>query len=158
MRSSVAPPRPEPLPVATQAWVLRSRYPAAQHPVVDGSSLTWSVQLQPTPLSVTYTVRLQYRLGHPPVANVIDPPMQRVDDQHLPHVFDGDVLCLYYDEFDDTRDLIGVVLIPWVAEWLYHYEAWLLTEGDWHGGGFHAEDAPPLNRAARRRALRAAAG
>lgn len=134
--------------------MLRSRFPAAQPPVLDGGRLLWTVQLQPTPLSVAYTVRLEYRPGERPVVKVVDPPMQHVDDERLPHVFDGDELCLFYDEFDESKDLIAVVLIPWVAEWLYHYESWLLTDGEWHGGGFHPEEAPPRARAARRRARR----
>ena len=150
----MAAPRREPLPVATQAVVLRSRHPAAQHPVVTGSGLDWTVQLQPSPLSVTYTVRLQYRLGSRPVITVVDPPLERRKGEPLPHVFEGEQLCLYYDEFDDTKDLIAVVLMPWVCECLYHYESWLIT-GEWDGGGFHPEDAPPLSRAARRRAERA---
>ena len=135
--------------------MLRSRYPAAQHPVVDGGRLTWTVELTPTPLSVTYTVRLEYQPGDRPVVTVVDPPLQRRDGELLPHVFEGDKLCLDYADFDDTKHLIADVLIPWVSDWLYYYEAWLVT-GDWLGGGIHPEDLPPLSRAARRRAERAA--
>ena len=134
--------------------MLRSRYPAAQHPVVDGGRLTWIVELTPTPLSVTYTVNLEYRPGDRPVLTVGDPPLKRRDGELLPHVYEGDELCLDFADFDDTKHLIADVLIPWVSDWLYHYEAWLIT-GDWHGGGIHPEDLAPLSRAARRRAQRA---
>lgn len=137
--------------------MLRSRYPAAQHPVVDGGRLTWTVELTPTPLSVTYTVRLEYQPGDRPVVTVVDPPLQRRDGELLPHVFEGDKLCLDFADFDDTKHLIADLLIPWVSDWLYHYEMWFIT-GDWHGGGIHPEDLPPQSRAARRQAQRTARG
>lgn len=134
--------------------MLRSRYPAAQHPVVDGSRLTWTVELRPTPLSVPYTVRLQYRHGDRPVVTVLDPPLQRRNGEPLPHVFGEEELCLDFDDFDDSKHLIAEVLVPWVSDWLYYYEAWVTT-GEWHGGGIHPEDLAPLSRATRRRAQRA---
>ena len=93
-------------------------------------------------------------IRHSWTAPAVDPPLERRDGRRLPHVYDGDELCLYYDEFDDTKHLIADVLIPWVSDWLCYYEAWFTTD-DWHGGGLHPEDLAPLRRAARRRAQRA---
>jgi hypothetical protein len=33
---------------------------------------------------------------------------------------------------------IADTIVPWTAEWLVHYEIWLMT-GEWYGGG----DWPP---------------
>ena len=33
---------------------------------------------------------------------------------------------------------IADTIVPWTAEWLVHYEIWLVT-GEWYGGG----DWPP---------------
>ncbi len=30
--------------------------------------------------------------------------------------------------------LLSVTILPWIAEWLIHYELWLIT-GHWTGGG-----------------------
>jgi hypothetical protein len=114
--------------------------------------LVWAVEVQPSPLSVTYTVGFEYRVGRDPRVTVIDPPLKRCDDEPLPHVYGNDDLCLYYNEFDEMKDLIVDTVVPWVSEWLYHYELWLTT-GDWYGGGIHPEDAPAA-RAARRRSAR----
>jgi hypothetical protein len=104
---------------------------------VGRDKLHWIFTLQPTPLSLTYTLALTYEGGvGRPVVRVLDPPLERPDGEGLPHVFEDDVLCLYYDEFDGTRSLIADVVVPWVSEWLFHYELWLTTK-EWHGGGLH---------------------
>jgi hypothetical protein len=37
---------------------------------------------------------------------------------------------------------IADTIVPWTAEWLVHYEIWLMT-GEWYGGG----DWPPRRTA-----------
>ena len=32
--------------------------------------------------------------------------------------------------------LLADTIVPWAAEWLMHYELWLVT-GEWTGGGDH---------------------
>jgi hypothetical protein len=51
-------------------------------------------------------------IRHSWTAPAVDPPLERRDGRRLLHVYDGDELCLYYDEFDDTKHLIADVLIP----------------------------------------------
>lgn len=81
-------------------------------------------------------------MGRPRVT-VVNPRLERPHDGGaLPHVFPGDALCLYYDgDFDDRADLLVDTVVPWVSEWLYHYELWVAT-GDWHGGGIHPDTRP----------------
>jgi hypothetical protein len=97
--------------------------------------LTCVVQLQPTPASPTNNVRLAYRHGRHPEVTVTEPPL----DLHpratkLPHVYDGDVLCLYYPGEWSEDMLLAHTVLPWTTEWLLHYELWLITEM-WTGGG-----------------------
>jgi hypothetical protein len=129
---------------------LHSRFPAAQRPVVRAGRLIWIFPVQPSPLSVTYTVRLEYEQSDRPRVTVLDPPLQRRDDGSLPHVFPGDELCLYFDEFDGTRHLVADTIVLWVSEWLFHHELWVST-GKWHGGGLHPGEEPTGARRSRRR-------
>jgi hypothetical protein len=58
------------------------------------------------------------------------PPHIYIDDDGL-----GFRLCLYDPWEDDWRSAnsIADTIIPWAAEWLFWFEAWLLT-GVWSGG------------------------
>ncbi len=118
---------------------LCSRYPDAQRPAVRAGRLRWTVQLQPTAMSVPYTVRIDYLPGRCPRVVVLDPPLEVPENGSLPHVYPGNELCLYYeDEFDSRADLLADTIVPWTSEWLYFYELWLTTR-EWHGGGIHPE-------------------
>lgn len=130
------PPRRSLLTVTQQAVMLRRHFPEHPRPLVRRNRLVWIVALQPTPLSVTYRVRIEYVLGDRPHVTVIDPQLERPRGEPLPHVFPHDELCLYFREFDGRTDLIAKTIVPWASEWLYFYEVWLTT-GEWHGGGVH---------------------
>ena len=109
------------------------------------------MRLQPSALSVIYTVQVDYVVGRRPRVVILDPPLKVPEGRNLPHVFPGNELCLYYDEFDGHVDLLADTIVPWISEWLYFYEAWLTTE-EWHGGGIHPDadggsdrGAPPVS-------------
>jgi len=74
---------------------------------------------------------------------VIQPRLALHPDAHAPpHVYPGDQLCLYYPgEWRHDMLLVATVL-PWTAEWLIHYEVWLVT-GQWTGGGHAACEVRP---------------
>ena len=62
-----------------------------------------------------------------------------------PHIYrdaegGGFSLCLYDWREDEWRPELPIsdTIIPWAAEWLFWFEAWLLT-GVWSGGGTHPE-------------------
>ena len=133
---------------------LANRYPDDPRPVVWAGRLRWTVRLTPTPLSVTYRVRIEYAYGQQPTVTVLDPPLRAAPDTTVNHVFERDELCLYYDEFDCRRDLLADTVLPWISEWLYHHEH-SQGDGTWHGGGIHpGELDPDAPRAVRRRAGR----
>jgi hypothetical protein len=62
-----------------------------------------------------------------------------------PHIFrekdDRFSLCLYDGRMDEwSLDLrIADTIIPWAADWLFYFEAWLHS-GVWTGGGAHPGD------------------
>lgn len=146
------PPR-NGLTLVQQAVALHQRFPTAQRPRVQADRLTWFWQVKPSPCSVTYTIRMVVQGVHGPKVHVVDPPLQRAEgEEQLPHVFEEDRLCLYYDdEFDRRRDLLAETVVPWVSEWLFFYEQWLTT-GEWHGGGIHPGEEPDVSSRRARRA------
>lgn len=134
----VTPPKRKGLSVAQQAISLWTNFPHVPRPVVRGKHLSWATRLQPTPLSITYTIRIEYSFGCRPKVQVVDPVLTPPDDERLPHVFHGADLCLYYDEFNCWHDSIASKMMPWVSEWLYYYELWVTTES-WLGPENHLD-------------------
>jgi hypothetical protein len=66
-----------------------------------------------------------------------------------PHIYvdadgQGFSLCLYDWRNDEwcAADSIADTIIPWAAEWLFWFEAWLLI-GVWSGGGRHPDVREP---------------
>lgn len=108
---------------------------------VRNGELTCTVRLQPSPASQTYTVHLAYRHGLRPKVTVTDPPLElHPGAKALPHVYPGDELCLYFPGEWNHHMLLAATILPWTAEWLLHYELWLVI-GYWAGGGHtHATD------------------
>jgi hypothetical protein len=101
--------------------------------------VTWTGTLQPTALSATYTVRVQYRLGNAPRVMIIWPQLRPRDDTKvIPHVYGLDRPCLYYPKFREWHPGASVAetIVPWTSLWLHYYELWHAT-GEWLGGGIH---------------------
>lgn len=124
----------QPLTIALQAANLKRAFPDSNVVLGHNVSLTWRGQLQPTPLSDKYIVKIKYRLNDRPQVTVLDPPLKAHNGDRLPHVFKGDVLCLFrykYFEWDGTQ-FIADTIVPWTSVWLFHYEIWRAT-GIWCG-------------------------
>lgn len=97
--------------------------------------LTCVVELQPTPLSRRYTVKITQRPPFDPDVEILAPALRlHPGAPGLPHVYPGDKLCLYEPGEWRSNKSIADTVLPWTAEWLYHYEIWLIT-GEWTGGG-----------------------
>lgn len=138
------------IPLFIQAIRLTRAFPAStvrirQH------RLVWDGVLQPSLLSDSYHVRIEYRIGMRPIATVYGDNLQRIDDPALPHHYHVNPqrkqvqMCLHLPgEFNSSMLLVKTIL-PWASEWLLHYEVWLAT-GEWYGGGVH-----PGPRSARKR-------
>lgn len=110
------------LPVTRDARIRRGR-------------LTWLASLQPSPLSRTYSVRLDYALGGAtPRVKVLAPDLHADGAERLPHVLSGEAMCLCYPWQWDDGKLIARTVVPWASEWLLHFEFWKIDKR-WHGGG-----------------------
>jgi hypothetical protein len=130
--------------LARQFAAITAVLPGARGAVGHGQ-LTCTVDLQPTPARQVYTVRVVYRHGRAPQVTVTDPQLDRYPGiPALPHVYRGDVLCLYYPgQWNEGMMLVSTIL-PWTAEWLLRYELWLVT-GHWVGGDQAHEAMDPGN-------------
>lgn len=144
------------LSVAHQAIGIRREWSSQPHPTIRRGALRWIGRLQPTPVSPAYCVSLNYQLGQPPKVLVLEPSLDPGLRDALPHVYDGDRLCLYTPGEWKAYMLLALTILPWTAEWLLHYELWRAT-GRWEGGGHtYAPDAAADAR--QERALRTASG
>ena len=125
--------------LAVQAGHLQKMFPSSRASS-KRSQLTWIATLQPSPLSNTYKVRLQYKLDERPDVEVLDPKIEERDGRRPPHLYPKGRLCLYLPRMNEWNGdmLLADTIVPWISEWLLNYEIWLAT-GEWCGGGEHPE-------------------
>jgi len=106
--------------------------------------------VRPAEVCREYKVRLVYDEGRP-VVTVLDPPLEkRPGSKRIEHTYDNERLCLYYPGRGEwtPNKILAHTVIPWISEWLYHYEIWFAT-GEWTGGGEHPESKDESDRADR---------
>ena len=131
--------KPE-ISITQQAGLLKSRFPNSVLKLVQDQKLIWEATLQPSPLSQDYKVKVVYEKGNYPKSFVTHPkPLKlAVGKAELPHVYDNKAqrLCLFYPDGKEwhTGKLLIRTIVPWISEWLYFYELWLVC-GKWLGGG-----------------------
>jgi len=137
------------LSMAQQALGLRSIFPDASV-ALEPDRLRWTGQVQPSDLSRTYTIRIDYKRGRYPAVHVLAPDLQATETGFLPHTYDDGSLCLHDVGQWNASMLIVDTIVPWAAEWLLHYEIWVAT-GEWFGDGdsrtalqTHYDDLPAL--------------
>jgi len=99
------------------------------------NGVSWTGQLQPSPISETYAVRIDYTLRKRPTVWVLQPNLRRRQaDQKIPHTFHDGTVCLHLHEDWTPEMFVADTIVPWLALWLYYYEVWHGT-GVWLGGG-----------------------
>ena len=99
--------------------------------------------IQPSPASQTYTVRLHYRHGRRPQVTVVDPPLALHPGARAYRTSTRATSCASTTPASGSHDmLLAATILPWTAEWLIHYELWLIT-GYWTGGGHTLQPGPP---------------
>ena len=126
------------LDIHQQAAFMNQCWPGFHRRCV-GGTLYCRGHIQPLGLSRKYLIDLEYRvgIGTRPAVRVQEPPLiRRSPNQRIPHTFKNGDLCLHVDEDWPQSRPIATTIIPWTAEWLFHYEIWLAT-GEWMGGGIH---------------------
>ena len=136
------------LSLIQQQMLLKTTFSKSNVQIVEHKKMIWKYQLKPTPLSLTYDIKLTYCMGERPHVYVIKPmPLKlAAGELSLPHVYDNDKqeLCLFWKNWDATMPLASTI-VPWIADWLYYYEVWLFT-GEWEGGGIHFDDRKPYRK------------
>lgn len=134
------------IPTYTQLALLKRSYPdSVSHSFPNG--FDWKCNLQPTPNSLVYRIKICYRLDKRISVYVITPkklPLAN-GETSLPHVFSTErqQLCLFYkEEFRENMRVVDTI-VPWASEWLFYYEIWYIT-GSWEGGGIHIKKGDRL--------------
>jgi hypothetical protein len=105
------------------------------------SLLIWRGDIQPTPLSRSYTVEITYSLGKKPKIHIINPSLKKLaGDRVIPHLYsqEDETLCLFLPWANEWTQnlLLSKTIIPWAYIWLFYFEHWLVTD-EWKGGGIH---------------------
>lgn len=131
---------PPPLPLALQLANLRAQNPRGSGDV-RRAKLTWQFDAQPTPVSRSYRLRLDYALLESPEVIVVTPNLQTLaGDRRIPHLYDQKRgrLCLYLPRTGEWHDrrLLAETMVPWSLLWLLYFEEWLVSN-EWKGGGVH---------------------
>ncbi len=123
--------------LVVQALNLKKVFPESRY-FIRFNCLIWEADLTPSALSSTYTIRIKYKLKKRPDIYVIKPALIVSDEKSLPHTYPGKRLCLYYPKANEWRGdmLLVKTIVPWISEWLLHYEIWIAT-GKWCAGGIH---------------------
>ncbi len=130
------------IPLAAQLAMLKKHFPSSTSHMKSHEHFIWKTKLQPTALSEVYEIKIDYRMGSNPNVYVTSPKPLRLAEGHkkLPHVYNHDKqhLCIYHkkmNEWNAGKAIVNTIL-PWVSEWLFHYEIWV-SSGEWRGGGIH---------------------
>ena len=126
------------IPLSIQGRNLKNLFPKS-YLSIHRNCLTWDANFTPTHLSETYRIQLKYKLKSRPDVFVISPELVIPEGEKLPHIFPSDnSLCLYYPGIGEWSGdkLLSNTIVPWISDWLLHYEIWLSCE-EWCGGGRH---------------------
>lgn len=128
----------KPLNIARQALGIKSLFPESRLELKNGE-LQWWYEFQPTPLSKKYKIRLHYKIGGHPNIYVVGEKLAIFSGKNrLPHVYSTPKqwLCLYDRGIGEWKNTMSIAnkVIPWIPEWLFFYELWLI-DGVWRGGG-----------------------
>lgn len=112
---------------------MRKLYPQFQYKINTDNwgHVSFTGILKPHELAPEYLVKINYRSWKNPRVYILSPTL--VDKP--PHFYHKTgTLCLYHPkEFNWNKNLsVAEFIIPWVASWLYFYEAWK-EHGVWYG-------------------------
>ena len=138
-------PKTKPITIAIQKFNIRKSFKAMIEKEHHGIGLKMVLKIQPTENSKYYKVLLEYKsVQKKPQIYVNMDQLEIGDKEEIPHNYGTkDIngkkylsLCLYYKNEWDATMKISETIIPWICEWLYHFEFWSIT-GKWCGGGKH---------------------
>jgi hypothetical protein len=122
------------LTFAAQVGRMLSTYPRFSV-ALSRNTARWVGELQPSALSETYIVKVDYVLRSRPKVWILQPRLRPLKpDQRIKHTFSDGSVCLHLHEDWTPAMFIADTTIPWLSFWLLHYEIWHAT-GEWLGGG-----------------------
>ena len=138
-------PKNKPITIPVQKFNIRKQFKKMIIKEYKCKELKILLKVQPTEISKEYNVLLQYdSVQRKPQVYVSVEQLKIDDKENIPHKYgikniNGEEyvnLCLYYPgEWNSTMN-ISDTIIPWISEWLCHFEYWSIT-GAWCGGGKH---------------------
>lgn len=135
----------KPIPVAIQKYIMRDMFKKVIVKDYNGTELKMLLKIQPTESSKDYFVLLEYKSVQVTPKVYISVDQLDVEDlDSIPHKYGLKELygkkyvnlCLNFTNEWNPRMRISDTILPWICEWLYFYEVWLIT-GEWCGGGKH---------------------
>jgi hypothetical protein len=126
------------LTLVRQTFAMK-RYPQLHVHVARQRQAVWTGPWRPTEMSATYTLRITYVFGLRPIIEIISPMLALAPGQdHIPHTYDGQKdICVHLRSEWNPGLLIADTIMPWISQWLYFYEIWVVTE-KWFGKGTHS--------------------
>jgi len=127
--------------IINQVWEIRSCYPnfEIRH---DRNKCVAIGTLQPTLSSTSYKVKIEYEFHGVPRVYVLSPSLPSYSkDVEIPHMYGPNRPCIYLPKSGEwgSDKSIARTIIPWLSLWLFYYEVWFITAGDWLGGGLHPQ-------------------
>ena len=138
--------KPRIITLPVQMMLLKKEYPEAKCSLKN-NELVWEGIIKPSPLSREYNIRiLCHGVKQRPVVILYGDNLEGLERKDFPHKFRIDKenkevkLCLhFFDEFKFLQPITDTI-IPWIQEWLYFYEIWLITD-KWYGGGHEVKNS-----------------
>ena len=127
------------IPSTEQLKKIRTEFPKIKVLKSGWDNFEIVIQIRPTAISELYDVKIVYTENKWVKIFVINKALKIAKNRtKLPHVYNSlkQQLCLYSPSKKEwnAHNYIIDTIVPWVSEWLYYYELWLL-EGIWLGGG-----------------------
>ncbi len=131
-------PKERPFPIDAQILNMKTFFPSFEcHR--SRNKAYWIGCLQPTTLSLSYKIKIEYKIGYYPRVFVLSPSLElRNGETKIPHTYAINEPCVYWPESNEwsARKIIAETIVPWTSLWLFYYEIWHVI-GKWFGRGVH---------------------
>lgn len=127
------------IPGSIQLKKIKEEFPEAECSTLGRGACQVKLKLRPKALSPEYEVKIMILESSSKVrVYVLDKLSLAKGRTKLPHVYSTEKqqLCLYSpirQEWASDQFLIKTI-VPWISDWLFNYELWLI-DGKWYGGG-----------------------
>lgn len=128
--------RQKPISIVVQEMRLRRQYSSLIIQCgIKNSTLTCTMRLQPSPESITYTVRILYKAERSPRVWMISPEKTATFAGEEPHHLYGHdtkghpELCVFHPQSGEWNHqmFLADAFVPWIITWLSAYEYWQVT-------------------------------